>query len=90
MQITMFRLMLLIFALVATAATLLHFRNERLRTRHEIALAHTRMQQLQARLWEQQVEIAAWTSPGVLQQLTGTEPPDPTPEMEKLVGKFRP
>lgn len=86
----MFRLVLLILALVATAATLLHYRNERLRTRHEVALTHARMQQFQAQLWEQQVEIAAWTSPGVLQQLTGTEPPDPTPEMERLVGRFRP
>lgn len=84
------RLTLILAAFVAAAGVLLALRQERLRTRNEIARQHAKVQQLQSVLWRQQIEMASWTSPQTLHRLTGVKEEDPTEPMRKLLGIYNP
>ncbi len=71
----MFAKCLLILAgLLLTGIALLQLRQQRLELEHRTALLHRDLQKSQAQLWRQQLAIATYTSPQVVQQLRGTPP----------------
>jgi hypothetical protein len=66
----MLRFLLAVVGGLIIAGILLGLRGERLRSRHQIALLHQQLLQRQATLWRQQLEIAAFTSPEVVDTLS--------------------
>ncbi len=70
----MLRFLLAVVGGLVIAGLLLSLRGERLRSRHQIAILHQQLQQRQSTLWRQQLEIAAFTSPEVVDTLT--RPPE--------------
>ena len=66
---TFSRLLITLMAMLATAASLLHLRHERLVTRNQMAELHKDLQRKQSKLWRQQIDIATYASPQVLDRL---------------------
>ncbi|HQY89697.1 MAG TPA: hypothetical protein PK402_13675 [Tepidisphaeraceae bacterium] len=55
--------------MLAIAAGLLRLRHERLVVKHQMAELHKDLQSKQAKLWRQQIDIATYASPQVVEQL---------------------
>ena len=64
------RLLMTLVAMLAIAAGLLRMRHERLIARHQLAQLHQELQAKQAKLWRQQIDIATYASPQVVEQLS--------------------
>ncbi len=62
----MIKLLLCLLATVATAVCLVQLRQQRLELNHECNQLHNTIEASQSRLWNQQLQIAADTSPGAL------------------------
>ena len=68
----MLKLLLCLFSAVLIAVLLLHLRQQRLELNHEANLLHNRIEAQQARLWNQQLQIAVYTAPNAISQTVGT------------------
>ena len=67
---TFARLLMTLVAMLAIAAGLLRLRHERLLATHQLAQLHQELQAKQAKLWRQQIDIATYASPQVVEQLS--------------------
>lgn len=63
------KVLLILVAFVALGVLVLQQRQRSLEFRYQSAQIHREIQKTQARLWRQQLEIAEYTSPKVMQQL---------------------
>jgi cell division protein FtsL len=59
----MVKLLLCLFATMATAACLMQLRQQHLELSHETSQLHNAIEARQARLWNQQLQIADMTAP---------------------------
>ena len=59
----MIKLLLCLFAMLGTAACLMQLRQQRLELNHETSQLHNAIEARQARLWNQQLQIASVTAP---------------------------
>ena len=64
--------LLVILGLAAIGACVLQQRQQSLDLRYRMAQQHREIQRTQAKLWRQQLEIAEYTSPQVMQMMAAT------------------
>ena len=64
----MIKLLLCLLVFVATAVCLVQLRQQRLELNHECNQLHNAIEARQSRLWNQQVQIAAATTPDKINQ----------------------
>jgi cell division protein FtsL len=64
-------LSLVILAMLGIGMSLLHLRHQRMQILHQTADLHSELQKSQRTLWQQQLDIAAYTSPETLNILVG-------------------
>ena len=64
--------LLVLLGLVSIGVGVLHSRQQSLELRYRAAQVHREIQKSQAELWRQQLEIASYTSPQVMQTVAAT------------------
>jgi cell division protein FtsL len=69
----MIKLLLCLLASLATAACLMQLRQQRLELNHQTSLLHNQIESRQARLWNQQLQIAKVTAPPALHDTIGKD-----------------
>jgi cell division protein FtsL len=69
----MVKLLLCLLAALATAACLMQLRQQRLELNHQTSLLHNQIESRQARLWNQQLQIAKVTAPPALHDTVGRD-----------------
>ena len=69
----MIKLLLCLLATMATAVCLMQLRQQRLELNHETSELHNAIQSRQARLWNQQLQIANVTAPPAVKAAIGKE-----------------
>jgi hypothetical protein len=62
--------LLVLLGLTLIGAGVLHQRQQSLEQRYRTAQLHREIQKTQAKLWSQQVQIAAYTAPQVIQSMS--------------------
>src|SRR5882762_7993003 len=67
----MLKLLLAIFTSVLLAVLILHLRQQRLELNHQANLLHNQIEAQQARLWNQQLQIAVYTAPNAISKTVG-------------------
>ncbi|MFT3788400.1 MAG: hypothetical protein QM770_19880 [Tepidisphaeraceae bacterium] len=65
------KLILVLLAFFTIGGMTLRYRQEQLELRHRMATLHRDLQKAQTTLWRQQLDIATYTSPATLKNLTG-------------------
>ena len=68
----MTKAIVVLLGLLAIGVGVLQFRQQSLALRYRAAQVHREIQKSQSQLWRQQVEIAAYTSPQVMQSIAAT------------------
>jgi cell division protein FtsL len=68
----MLKLLLCLTAVTAMAVCLVHLRQQRLDLAHESSQLHAEIGDRQAKLWEQQVQLAAVTTPPAIGRSAGS------------------
>lgn len=63
------KVILILLAFLALGIVVLHQRQRSLELRYQAAKIHREIQKTQAQLWRQQLEIAEYTSPKLMQSL---------------------
>ncbi len=69
----MIKLLLCLLATMATAACLMQLRQQRLELSHQTSQLHNAIESRQARLWNQQLQIASLTAPPALRAAVGKQ-----------------
>ena len=64
----MLKLMICLLAAAAIALTLLQLRQQHMELSHQTAELHDQIRSRQAKLWDQQVQIAIYTAPNAIQR----------------------
>jgi hypothetical protein len=64
----MLKLMICLLAAAAISLTLLQLRQQHMELGHQTAELHDQIRGRQARLWDQQVQIAIYTAPNAIQR----------------------
>ncbi len=67
----MLKLLLCLLVGALTAASLLVLRQQRLELSHQANLLHGQIESCQAKLWNQQLQIAVYTAPNAIAQTVG-------------------
>src|SRR6266550_8693894 len=67
----MLKLLLCLFSAVLIAVLMLHLRQQRLELDHQGNLLHNQIEAQQARLWNQQLQIAVYTAPNAISKTVG-------------------
>jgi cell division protein FtsL len=67
----MLKLLSCILAAFLIAGVLLHLRHQRMEINYKINQAHRQLQDLQVKLWNQQLQVAIYTAPKAIQQTAG-------------------
>ena len=67
----MLKLLLCLVCGVLLAVLTLHLRQQRLELNHQTNRLHNQIEALQARLWNQQLQIAVYTAPNAISQTVG-------------------
>src|SRR5437868_12744294 len=62
---------LCLFCAVLIAVLMLHLRQQRLELNHQANLLHNQIEAQQARLWNQQLQIAVYTAPNAISKTVG-------------------
>jgi cell division protein FtsL len=68
----MLKLLLCLLVGTLTAASLLALRQQRLELNHQANLLHNQIENCQAKLWNQQLQIAVYTAPNAIAQTVGS------------------
>ena len=74
------KLVLCIFAALLIGACLLQLRQQRLELGYQSNRQHSRLQQLQVELWNQQLQVAIYTAPNAIEQTVGRSDLQMVPE----------
>lgn len=67
----MLKLLLCLISSVLIAVVMLHLRQQRLELNHQANLLHNQIEAQQARLWNQQLQIAVYTAPNAISKTVG-------------------
>ena len=67
----MLKLLLCLFSALAIAAVVCELRQQRLELNHQALLYHNEIEAQQAKLWNQQLQIAVSTAPNAIAQTVG-------------------
>ena len=67
----MLKLLLCLVCTVLIAVLMLHLRQQRLELNHQANLLHNQIEAQQARLWNQQLQIAVYTAPNAISKTVG-------------------
>ena len=67
----MLKLLLCLICGVLLAVLMLHLRQQRLELNHQTNRLHNQIEARQARLWNQQLQIAVYTAPNAISQTVG-------------------
>ena len=67
----MLKLLLCLASVVVIAIVMLHLRQQRLELNHQANLLHNQIEAQQARLWNQQLQIAVYTAPNAISKTVG-------------------
>ena len=67
----MLKLLSCILAAFLIAGVLLHLRHQRMEINYRINQDHRKLQELQVKLWNQQLQVAIYTAPKAIQQTAG-------------------
>src|SRR5437762_10796208 len=67
----MLKLLLCLLCAVLIAVLMLHLRQQRLELNHQANLLHNQIEAQQARLWNQQLQIAVYTAPNAISKTVG-------------------
>jgi cell division protein FtsL len=68
----MLKLLLCLFSTLLLAVLILHLRQQKLELAHQANQLHNQIAALQAKLWNQQMEIAIPTAPNAIARTVGT------------------
>ncbi len=69
----MIKLLLCLLASMAVAVCLMQLRQQRLELNHQTSQLHNQIESRQARLWNQQIQIAKVTAPPALHETIGKQ-----------------
>jgi cell division protein FtsL len=67
----MLKLLVCLASFVVIAVVMLHLRQQRLELNHQANLLHNQIEAQQARLWNQQLQIAVYTAPNAISKTVG-------------------
>ena len=67
----MLKLLLCLVSALLIAVLMLHLRQQRLELNHQANLLHNQIEAQQARLWNQQLQIAVYTAPNAITKTVG-------------------
>jgi cell division protein FtsL len=67
----MLKLLLCLCFAVVIAVVMLHLRQQRLELDHQANLLHNKIEAQQAKLWNQQLQIAVYTAPNAISKTVG-------------------
>ena len=67
----MLKLLLCLFAAVFLAVVMLQLRQQRLELNHQANKLHNQIESHQAKLWNQQLQIAVYTAPNAISRTVG-------------------
>jgi cell division protein FtsL len=82
----MLKLLLCFAAGLFIAVCLLHLRQERLELNHQTNQLHNAIESHQAKLWNQQLQIAVYTAPNAIQKTIGSHDLKLAPQSPTGVG----
>ena len=82
----MLKLVLCLTSAVLIAVLMLHLRQQRLELDHQANLLHNQIEAQQARLWNQQLQIAVYTAPNAISQTVGAHELKLVPQSPLHVG----
>jgi cell division protein FtsL len=82
----MIKLLLCLICGLAIAVSLLQMRQQRLELNHETNQLHNQIEAQQARLWNQQLQIATFTAPNAIQKTVGDHNLQLAPQTASGVG----
>jgi len=68
----MLKLLSCILAAFLLAGVLLHLRHQRIEINYKINQAHRQLQDLQVKLWNQQLQVAIYTAPNAIEKTVGS------------------
>ncbi len=67
----MLKLLICLVCAVLIAVAMLHLRQQRLELDHQANLLHNQIEAQQAKLWNQQLQIAVYTAPNAISKTVG-------------------
>ena len=76
----MLKLLLCLISGLLLAVLMLHLRQQRLELNHQANRLHNQIEAKQARLWNQQLQIAVYTAPNAIAQTVGAHELDLVPQ----------
>ena len=82
----MLKLLLGLFCSVLLAVVMLQLRQQRLELNHQANTLHNRIEAQQAKLWNQQLQIAVYTAPNAISQTVGAHDLKLVPQSPTHVG----
>ena len=82
----MLKLVICLFCAVALAVLMLHLRQQRLELNHQANRLHKQIENKQAKLWSQQLDIAVYTAPNAISQTVGNHEMYLVPQTPMQVG----
>jgi cell division protein FtsL len=82
----MLKLLLCLFCAVFLAVVMLQLRQQRLELNHQANKLHNQIESQQAKLWNQQLQIAVYTAPNAIEQTVGAHDLKLVPQSPTHVG----
>ncbi len=82
----MLKLLLCLFSAVLLAVVMLQLRQQRLELNHQANKLHNQIEAHQAKLWNQQLQIAVYTAPNAIEQTVGAHALKLVPQSPAHVG----
>ncbi len=76
----MLKLCLCLFAALLIGVAVLQLRQQRLELNYQVNRLHTQIEDRQAKLWDQQLQIAVYTAPNAISRTVGQQQLDMVPQ----------
>ena len=76
----MLKLLICLFTTLAISVALLQLRQQRLELNYQANRLHTQIEDRQARLWDQQLQIAVYTAPNAISRTVGQQKLEMVPQ----------
>jgi len=76
----MLKLLICLFSALAISVALLQLRQQRLELNYQANRLHNQIEEHQAKLWDQQLQIAVYTAPNAISRTVGEQKLDMVPQ----------
>jgi cell division protein FtsL len=76
----MLKLLICLFATLAISIALLQLRQQRLELNYQANRLHNQIEDRQAKLWDQQLQVAVYTAPNAISRTVGQQKLDMVPQ----------